>query len=210
MGYYRNDGDELTVALGQSYRLDDNDNPFSEGSGFEQQKSDIVGQIGASFNNHRHNLNYRFQLDGDKLNSERHEVYGQTGIKDTRLSAIYLYERGTEGTEFEESREQIQTRITHDLDENWFITGAMLYDLGQEEGMRKASAGLGYNDDCFGVAMELNRELQREATGTDDLSVLVRFRLKNLGEFETTAYDGGSSDDDDDDENDVLNEGLSP
>jgi len=193
-GYHMDNGSALTAAIGQSYRFDDTDNPFANGSGFEQQSSDVVGQVGASFNNHRHNLNYRFQLDGQTLNAERHEFYGGTTMGRTSLSAIYLYERGTEGTEFPDSRQQIQARIVQGIDENWTMTTSALYDLGEDEGLRQAIAGLAYDDDCFGITAELRRELQREATGADDTAVILRFRLKNLGEFETTAYDEGSGD----------------
>jgi lipopolysaccharide assembly outer membrane protein LptD (OstA) len=111
------------------------------------------------------------------------------------MSAIYLYERGSPGTEFPESREQISARIAQSIDDNWGVSASAIYDLGEEQGLRQGIVGLSYDDDCFGVTAELQRQLQREAAGKDDLAVLLRFRLKNLGEFETTAYDAGSSDD---------------
>lgn len=195
-GYYNNNGDEFVVSLGQSYRLENEDNPFPNGSGFEEQESDVVGMVSAGFDNYKHNINYRFQLNGQKLNAERHEIFGTTGTDKTRISGIYLYERGSEGTEFEESREQIQASVTQVLNQNWSASAAALYDLGEDSGLRQSLVGLSYDDDCFGVTTELRRELQREASGTNDTTVLMRFRLKNLGEFETTAYDYGSGDDD--------------
>jgi len=196
VGYYTNDGNEFTAGIGQSYRFNDDDNPFVNGSGFETQSSDIVGQIGANFDDYRHNLNYRFQIDGRQLNAERHEFYGATSIKNMRLSATYLYEKGSEGTEFTQSREQIKASARYNIDDNWAVNATALYDLGEDEGLRESLAGLSYDDDCFGITAEVQRDLQRDSTGSDDTSVLLRFRLKNLGEFETTAYDGGGDDND--------------
>jgi LPS-assembly protein len=197
-GYYTDEGDEFTAGLGQSFRFDDEDNPFLNGSGFEQQSSDIVGQVGASFDDHRHNMNYRFQIDGRHMNAERHEFYGGTKINRTTLSAIYLYEKGSAGTEFTESREQVQASARYSINDNWGINASALYDLGEDEGLRQSIAGVSYDDDCFGITAEFQRDLQRDATGSSDTSVLLRFRLKNLGEFETTAYDGGSDSDETD------------
>lgn len=200
VGYYTDKGDEVTAALGQSYRFDDTDNPFNEGSGFENQQSDVVGQLGLSLNNHRDNLNYRFQLDGQKLSAERHEVYGATKIKDARLSAIYLYEKGSRGTEFNESREQIRAAAEYDINEKWSIAASALYDLGEDDGLRESIIGIGYDDECYGITAEIQRDLQSEASGANDTTVLMRFRLKNLGEFETTAYDNGNGDGEDDED----------
>lgn len=194
-GYYGDNGDEVSIILGQSYRLENDDNPFANGSGFEQQESDIVGQISAGINDHKHNLNYRFQLDGRQFNAERHELFGATGSRSTRVSAIYLYEKGSEGTEFTESREQITASVRQRFNPNWSVAASALYDIGEDDGLRKASAGLSYEDDCFGVTTEIQRELLREASGSEDTSIMVRFWLKNLGEFETTAYDFASDND---------------
>lgn len=195
-GFYNDKGDEFTAGIGQSYRFEEDDNPFQNGSGFEEQSSDIVGQVGASFNKHRQNLNYRFQIDGRHMNAERHEFYGSTALGAARLSAIYLYEKGSAGTEFTESREQVQAAASYGINDNWGINTSVIYDLGVDEGLRESIVGISYDDDCFGITTELQRELQREATGSNDTTVLVRFRLKNLGEFETKAYDGGSDSND--------------
>jgi hypothetical protein len=53
--------------------------------------------------------------------------------------------------------------------------------------------GLSYDDDCYGVSIFVERDLVSDESGADDTTVLARFRLKNLGEFETTAF--SSSDD---------------
>jgi LPS-assembly protein len=203
-GYYKNNGDEVTLAIGQSYRLDDVDNPFQNGSGFENQESDFVGQVGVSLDNHRHNVNYRFQLDGRGLDVERHEIYGDTLIEKTRISGIYLYEKGSPGTEFEDSREQIQLAATRPFGEKWSAQAAFLYDLGVDSGLRKSSLAINYDDECYGITGELRRDLLDDAANVNDTTLLVRLRLKNLGEFETTAYDFGGTGESDNLEDDLI------
>ena len=187
-GYYTDSGNQFTAALGQSYRFDNDDNPFPEGSGLNMQSSDIVGQLGASFDNHRHNLNYRFQLNGQTLASERHEIYGGTAVGRADMSMIYLFEKGSEGTEFVDSREQVQASATYRLDEEWRLSGRTLYDLGEDPGLRESGVGLSYDNDCFGVTASWERDLKTDESGSKDTRILLSFRLKNLGEFETTAY----------------------
>jgi LPS-assembly protein len=193
VGFYSHDGDELSGFIGQSYRLDDDDNPFQNGSGLENQESDFVGQINASFDDHRHNLNYRFQLDGQTFDVERHEAYAATHFYDTTLSGTYFFEKGSPGTEFTESREQLRATAKHQIDENWSVIGSALYDMGEDEGLRESQIGIGYDDDCFGITLVADRDLQSDSSGGDKTTIFARFRLKNLGEFETTAYSGSSS-----------------
>lgn len=196
IGYYTDDGDEFSGFFGQSYRFDNDDNPFQNGSGLENQESDIVGQVNASFDNHKHNLNYRFQINGQSMNAERHEVYAATDVYDTRLSVNYLFEKGSRGTEFAESREQIRASATHKIDENWSALASTLYDLGEDSGLRESQLGIGYDDDCFGITIVAERNLQRDKVRANDTRIFARFRLKNLGEFETTAYSQSSDSED--------------
>lgn len=192
VGYYSDAGDEFSAFLGQSYRFNNTDNPFQNGSGLNEQASDIVGQVNASFDNNKHNLNYRVQIDGQSLNAERHEVYAGIEIYDTRLSTMYLFEKGSKGTEFANSRQQIRLSSNHKIDENWSVIASGLYDFGEDEGLRESQLGIGYDDDCFGITLVADRDLQTGSSGANKTTVFARFRLKNLGEFETTAYSGSS------------------
>ncbi|PCI00195.1 MAG: hypothetical protein COB76_03985 [Alphaproteobacteria bacterium] len=67
-----------------------------------------------------------------------------------------------------------------------------LYDFGEDEGLRESQLGVGYDDDCFGITLVADRDLQTGSSGANSTTIFARFRLKNLGEFETTAYSGSS------------------
>lgn len=196
VGYYNFNGNSVTGFIGQSYRFDENDNPFQNGSGLENQASDYIGKITASIDNNRHNLNYVFQLDGETLETKRHELYAATRVNKVGLSTTYLYERGASGTQFTESREQLSASASYKFVENWTVSASALYDLSStDEGLRRSRFGLGYEDDCFGMSAYLDRDLQSNSSGAVDTTVFLRFSLKNLGEFETTAYSDTSDDD---------------
>jgi len=189
LGYHHFNGNSVTGFIGQSYRLDAHDNPFQNGSGLENQISDYVGSISASFDDNKHNFNYRFQLDGETLESKRHELYAGTEIEKTTFSTAYLYERGAPGTQFTESREQLAASMTYEFVENWTISASALYDLSSaSKGLRSSRFGLGYEDDCFGLAAYFDRDLRSNSSGAEDTTIFLRFYLKNLGEFETKAY----------------------
>ena len=105
-GLYADDGSKGEVFLGQSYRFDNKDNPFPDGSGLSEQESDVVGQVVAQYKD-LYSLNYRFQLNSDNLQSERHELDGYISIGDLTLTSTYLYARNLDGTDLQSSRQQI-------------------------------------------------------------------------------------------------------
>ena len=72
-GIYKNSGSELRSFIGQSYRLQKDDNRFPEGSGLSNRSSDVVGELAWRAHD-RYTANYRYQLDSRHLTSERHEV----------------------------------------------------------------------------------------------------------------------------------------
>jgi len=87
--------------------------------------------------------------------------------------------------------------VAQPIDDKWAVSARALYDLGDDPGLRRSIIGVSYDDECYGATAELQRNLQRDATGYNDTTILMRLRLKNLGEFETTAYNYGSDDADD-------------
>jgi LPS-assembly protein len=182
-GIYTDDGSRGEVFLGQSYRLDNKGNPFPDGSGLSEQESDIVGQIVAEYKN-LYNLNYRFQLASENFQSERHEIDGTAYLGDLSLAATYLYARSLEGTDLQESRQQIYGTISYKLDENWTVNTATRYDLSAEdEGLRYTGLGLNYEGQCFNILTRARRTFTDEDTGDNATEVTVQVGLKNIGSF---------------------------
>lgn len=191
-GLYAFDGSYGDIFIGQSYRFDDKNNPFSAGSGLNNQSSDIVGQISASYQNN-YTLDYRFQLGSDDLSSERHEVDATVVYNQLTFSTQYLYASGLGGTDIEATREQLSNSASYYINDKWRVYGSARHDLGEYAGLREAGVGLDYLGNCVSWSVTGKRTLTDEASGDNGMEVLFRVGLKNLGEFATSANSLGSS-----------------
>lgn len=192
-GIYGFDGSFGDIFLGQSYRVDDKENPFGAGSGLEEQDSDIVGQISTSYKNH-YFLDYRFQLDNNNLASQRHEIDASVAFDKYTLTSRYLYAKGLGGTDISETREQIQNAASYYINDNWRIYGSARHDLGEDSGLREAGLGVDYLGGCVSWSLVGQRTLTDEAAGDSGTEIFIRLGLKNLGEVEASAmnFGGGS------------------
>jgi len=182
-GGYSHDGRHARLFLGQSYRFED-DNLFPQGSGLEDNYSDIVGQIDMRLAEHL-DVNYRFQLDHKNLASRRHELEASGGTDDLRLSSQYLFASRVDGTGFAESREQIRLGGSYRINDFWKVNTSTLTDLGEEPGLRKASIGMDYVDECFNFSLLGIRNLTSSVSGSSETTLLMRLGLKHLGEIST-------------------------
>lgn len=183
VGLYGYEGSHADVFVGQSFRFEQGDNPFPDGSGLSGQHSDIVGQVSASYDN-RYSLNYRFQLDDQRLSSQRHELDAGAQWNRFNLGTRYLFAKGLEGTDITESREQIENSLGYKLTRKWRVRGSALHDLGEDPGLRKASVGLDYFGCCLSFSANAQRTLTRDATGDNGTDITFRLGLKGLGEFQ--------------------------
>lgn len=193
-GLYRNNGHQGEFFFGQSYRFDKDDNPFPRGSGLSEQQSDFVGSATAQFGE-RLNLNYDVQLDNESFASKRHEVDASTKLGDLSLSTRYFYANALQGTDLDASREQILGGASYKISDQWRIFSSAQYDLAREtEGLRKLSYGLDYQGQCVNFLLSGQRTLTNDSSGDSGTEVMMRIGLKNLGQFETTAFTLGSGD----------------
>ena len=191
-GVYGHDGSYGNVFIGQSYRFDDDGNPFAEGSGLDEQDSDVVGQISGNYKN-GYALDYRFQLDNHNLSSQRHEVDASVNLDDLTLSSRYLFAKALDRTDINETREQIRNSASYDINDDWRVYGVARHDLGNNHGLRKATFGVDYTGQCISLSMIGERNLTDDSSGDGDTEVMFRIGLKNLGEFETSGVKVGGS-----------------
>lgn len=205
-GLYADNGYQGEVFFGQSYRFDDNDNPFPKGSGLSEQKSDFVGNVsvaaGSDFN-----LNYGMQLENDNFSSQRHELDANATLGKLSLNTRYFYANALQGTDLDKSREQIQLGGRYRFTDKWSILSTIQYDLAEEsEGLRLARYGLDYEGQCVNFFVSGQRVLTKDSSGDSGTQIMLRLGLKNLGEFETSAFTIGSDSDSDvsEDEDNVL------
>lgn len=184
-GLYKDDGSKGEIFLGQSYRLDDLENPFPDGSGLSEDESDLVGQIIAQYQD-LYSLDYRFQFASESMQAERHELFGFANLGDLSFSTTYLYARSLERTNLQDSRQQIYGTAAYRLDDEWNLLTSARYDLSDEEkGLRSSSFGVNYIGQCFTVLTSLKRSYADKDTGDAATEFSVQLGLKNLGSIGT-------------------------
>lgn len=191
-GLYGDNGYQGEIFLGQSYRFDNKDNPFLEGSGLSEQESDFVGKISADLGQN-FRINYGMQLANDNLASRRHEIDASGKIGKLSLGTRYFYADSLSGTDLDTSREQIRNNFRYGLNDRWSVFAATQYDLAREtEGLRRISYGLDYQGQCITLLLSGQRRLTRESSGDSGTEIMMRIGLKNLGEFQTSGLTFGS------------------
>lgn len=186
------DGSMAELFLGQSYRFQDDDNPFPENSGLATQQSDIVGRLKFAYQKYM-TLDYGFQLGNEDFESVRHELDHGMTFGPFSLNTRYLYAKAIEGIGVEGSREQIQSYGTYQLADEWRLRAGANYDLGEDDGLRKALLGLDYLGQCVTLSATAQRNLTNESTGESSTELFLRLGLKNLGEFQTSGIDLSST-----------------
>lgn len=183
-GLYMPDGSMGEIFLGRSYRFSDGDNPFPEGSGLSDEHSDFVGHLITRYQDLL-NLQYRFQLASENLQAELHEVDASALLGPVDLASSYMYARGLEGTDLNESREQLYGAVGYRISEQWKLKTAARYDLGENEGLRSADLGFDYTGQCLTLSAIARRSYTEDETGENGTEVFLRVGFKNLGEFAT-------------------------
>lgn len=192
-GVYGPDGSFGDVFVGQSYRFEEDDNPFGRGSGLENRISDIVGQISGSYKGD-YRLDYRFQLDNENASPERHEVDASMSIERFQFSTRYLYAKGVDGTGINETREQVNNAASYYINDKWRLFGSARHDLGDDPGLRTANFGVDYAGQCFSWSLIGQRNLTDDSSGDSGTEVFLRVGFKNLGEFQTSGVQIGGND----------------
>ena len=181
-GIYEFDGSQAKFFLGQSYRFDD-DTTYPDGSGLEDDYSDIVGSVHVNFLDPSVFFDYKFQLDNANLEPQRHELQGNASFDDLSLSTRYTYAAGIPNSLYPDTREQLLFGSKYNFNPNWRFDTNVLYDLGEQPGLRKANAGFIYTNDCFDFTLSGSRSVTNRFTGESDITLVARVGFKYLGEF---------------------------
>lgn len=186
------DGSLAEVFLGQSYRFQNDDNPFPENSGLASQQSDFVGRIKFGYQN-LFTLDYGFQLGNEDFESVRHELDNSISLGRFSINNRYLFAKEIQGIGINQSREQIQSYASMKLDDEWVLRAGANYDFGENSGLRKSLLGIDYLGQCLTFSATAQRSLTNDSTGESGAELMLRLGLKNLGEFQTSGIALGQS-----------------
>ncbi len=191
-GGHHHNGNKAEVFVGQSYRFDDDENPFPKGSGLSKQRSDFVGAVTIDIDN-KFDLTYATRLGNDDLSSKRHEVDLSTSFEKFDFSTRYFYANALQGTDLNNVREQVQTFARYKHNKQWSVYSGIQYDLAKEtEGLRRLQYGIDYTGQCVSLGIGGERRLTNDLSGESDTTILVRLGLRNLGNFQTSNISIGS------------------
>ena len=192
-GLYGDDGKYGKVFLGESYRLY-GDSLYPQGSGLETRRSDVVGQIKLGLSKYL-DADYRIQLDSSTLAARRHEVQAGGGDDRFHLNLRYFYiapvaglmsaplTTPITGADFINTRQQIETDGTYNITKTWKFHGTELFDLGDQPGLRNATTGIEYVNECFTFGIDGSRNIAAVASGDNETRIMFRIGFKGLGEF---------------------------
>tara|TARA_R110000824_G_scaffold155226_7_gene327865 strand:+ start:24320 stop:26674 length:2355 start_codon:yes stop_codon:yes gene_type:complete len=182
---------QASFLFGQSFRMDE-ENAFSTSSGLRDQKSDYVGSIQLSPNKNILAV-HRFRIDEDNFKFSRNEIdlIARTGPLSTQIGYAY-FAQDPLVTTTTQKREQISLGSILKLSEYWRLFGSTTRDLSSSETISNRF-GIGYQDECFGLAVGLYQsninyqDIQRTNT------FLVEVTFKNLGSTGTGENTGGNA-----------------
>ena len=180
-------GGWASAFVGQSYRLE-TDDVFEEGSGVEDNLSDIVGRVEIR-PTYELDLRYRFRFDKDDLSPRRSELDLRVGPPALNLNLGYTFiDSGAPADEFG-AREEINWTLRSRLSRYWSAFGGMRVDLEENE-TRQVRIGLTYADECILIQTVARREFFSDREIEPEDSFFVNVVFKYLGGASTSGVSG--------------------
>jgi len=169
--------------LGQSYRLQ-TDNSYLAGSGLEDHASDIVGRVRLA-PSPNFNFTYRFRFDAEDLAATRNEIstFGRLGPLTVATNYVLLDDQ--QGQIGVGSREEVSIAASIKLTDYWSFAGRTTQSLGEDDGGRDIGASLTYQDECFLIAFDYERDFTEDQDIEPRDAFFIRVFLKHLGGFGT-------------------------
>ncbi len=174
-------GNRSNVFFGQSYRVKD-DSTFGEGSGLEDNFSDLVGKVQFSPSSYV-DLLYRTRLAVDNLSPNRNEAQFSAGVPALSITGSYIFLDRQEEGEFA-GREELNIISSAQLTREWRSTLRGKRDLDAGE-MRSAGMEFIYENECAVFRTSFNRTFYEDRDIKPTNSINFVLTLKTIGEVKT-------------------------
>lgn len=165
----------VEVLLGQAFRLKP-DPVFAANSGIAGKTSDLISRVTIKFPPW-FSLTHRVDIDETDGSVNRNEVYfdGTYGRSSVEISYVRLPQQAV--TLGLVSREEINGQATVGFLDHWLAFAGARRDL-QASQMIDTEYGLGYQDECLGLALSYQRKYTRDRDVLPSSTFLLRFNLK--------------------------------
>ena len=174
-------GGATRLFIGQSYRLK-TDDTFANGSGLEDNFSDIVGRAEISPGSY-FNLQYRTRFSTDNLSPNRNEAEVRVGVPAFNFRANYVFLERQEDSEFD-GREELNFSANSQFNRFWRGGLDAVRDVADNE-MRSLGLHLTYENECVVFTTRATRTFfeDRDIQPTD--AITFNLILKTIGETRT-------------------------
>jgi LPS-assembly protein len=184
-------GWRIKSTIGQSYRLESQNDIFPVGTGLSERVSDIVGRTEVRFRDFV-KFTHRFRLDKDNFAIRRNEIDAAVGSARTYVEIGYLQlNRNIQTVEDLRDREELRAAGRVTIGRNWSIFGSGIFNLNVTEDdplVRpgrfqpiRTRLGVAYQDDCIEFGATLRRDFVTAGDAVRGNTFQLFFALRNLG-----------------------------
>ena len=160
---YGNEEGKVSFFLGQSYRLDTDDESYGTEADLENNLSDYIGRVYASPNDN-FDLVYRFRFDKDDYNPKYQELSTAIGppILRAYINYVYLQEDAEKIRDDFGERKELYLTLKSALTKNWNTKVYSRFDLSddpnKDETVLEYGAELAYEDECFEFVSDISKD----------------------------------------------------
>ena len=182
----------VTANVGQSYRLTNIDTLLPDGTGLNNQVSDVVGRTTVRFRDIV-SASYRFRLDKDNFTPRRQEFDATIGNRATYATIGYLRLNRNIGAALEDLRDREEIRVGGRVQISKFVSvfGSAVVDLTDraEDPLSSADGyepirhrlGIAYTDECLDIGLTWRRDYDATGDARAGNSYLLRLVFRGLG-----------------------------
>lgn len=183
-------GVAINAQLGQSYRLDNQEDIFPAGTGLNTRLSDIVGRVSVRVGS-RVEVTQRLRLDKDSLAVRRHETDVSVGGRRTFVTVGYLrYNRNIDLEDLVD-HEEVRAGARMAIGRYWAVFGSAIVDLTSRkedpnpltDGYQpiRHRVGISYADECFDFSISWRRNYIDNPNARRGNTFSFSVALRNLG-----------------------------
>lgn len=184
-------GLRIKSTIGQSYRLEGQNEIFPNGTGLSERVSDFVGRTEVRVGN-LVSLTHRYRLDKDNFIVRRNELDAAIGTARTYLEIGYLrLNRNITTVEDLADREELRAAGRIAFARNWSIFGSGIFSLSSAEdnpfftleGFEpiRTRIGVAYQDECMEFGATFRRDFVTAGDALRGNTFQIFFALRNLG-----------------------------
>jgi LPS-assembly protein len=173
-------GARFSAFLGQSYRFQREESLAFE-SGLADNASNLVGRMLAAPHEWV-TATWRFQAYREDLAAARNTAGLTLGPEALNLGVSYAFIDRASQPSLSRDLEQVSTRVSAMLNENWRVVARETRAVGEDSGLLRFNSALIYEDECFLFGIDFQRRLVGTRDNPPDSALILRFALRNLGE----------------------------